>query len=130
MVNRLVRAEGNNSEADRKRFQMKTDLINEITSTYQKHGWELKSVLLRPDTAAELLAEPHLKSNKAARDSAIDALWFSRPSHNRGEAWELRLLAETPYALFQRFEAGVPESERAKILQEMEERMIQYVSGL
>jgi len=27
--------------------------------------------------------------NKKAREAAIDALWFSRPSHNKGEAWNL-----------------------------------------
>ncbi|HEY6118694.1 MAG TPA: hypothetical protein VIV66_01985 [Pyrinomonadaceae bacterium] len=29
-------------------------LINEIISAYQKHGWEVKTVLLRPETVGEL----------------------------------------------------------------------------
>ena len=34
-----------------------SDLINEIVSTYQKHGWELRRALLRPETSSELPAE-------------------------------------------------------------------------
>jgi hypothetical protein len=109
---------------------MRTDLMNEITATYQKHGWELKSVLLRRESLKDLRDEIYAATGKQkTREAAIDALWFSRPSHNKGEAWELRLLAETPYALFQRFDADEPQEKRAQAMQEMEERMTQYVTG-
>ena len=96
---------------------------------YEKHGWELKSILLRSETAEELrdYIEP-VKSQGQVRDAAFDGLWFSRPSHNKGEAWELRLLAETPYALFQRFDAGESDENRSRVLKEMEERMISYAT--
>lgn len=34
--------------------------------------------------------------------AGIDALWFSRASPGKREAWELRLVAETQYALLKR----------------------------
>ena len=31
-----------------------SDLIKQTVGTYQKHGWQLRRVLLRPETSAEL----------------------------------------------------------------------------
>ena len=56
-------------------------------------------------------------------DASIDALWFSRTSHGIREAWELRQLAETPYALLETFEADEPEEAREEVRREMEARM-------
>jgi hypothetical protein len=107
----------------------KSDLVTEITATYKKHGWELKRVLLKPDTADELSGVIEVLSSGVQREeSAIDALWFSRPSHGGAEAWELRLIAETPYALFERIEAK-EQDERETILSETQTRMVEYVSG-
>ena len=33
------------------------ELISEIIATYQRHGWQLRRVLLRPETRAGLVAE-------------------------------------------------------------------------
>ncbi len=100
------------------------DLINEITATYQRHGWDLGRVLLRPATRAEI-DQPARELLKGARvvDAEFDALWFTRPSHQNREAWELRLLAEQPYALFEAFEADEAEEQREEKLREMENRM-------
>ena len=102
----------------------------ELAATYRKHGWELRSALLQPATHAELNAgdEAHLLKNIAIRESNVDALWFSRPSHNKREAWELRLLAQTPYALFETFESDETEEERNDVRQEMEARLRDYAS--
>jgi len=107
----------------------KSDLITDIRSMYEKHGWELKRILVRPETADQLrdYIEP-AKRQGQVRECAFDALWFSRPSHSEGEAWELRLLAETPYALFQRFNAGESDENRSRVFQEMEERMLNYAT--
>ncbi|MBA3571308.1 MAG: hypothetical protein H0W34_04920, partial [Pyrinomonadaceae bacterium] len=59
-------------------------------------------------------------------DANVDALWFSRPSHSKREAWELRLIAETPYALFETFEADEPEEAREEVRQEMGARMSEF----
>jgi len=106
----------------------KKDLINEIISTYQKHGWELKAILLRSESAAELQRESYDGGEKVRR-AAVDAIWFSRPSHGQGQAWELRLLTETPYALFHRFEKGEPDEQRAQVLRDMEERIGRHLKG-
>jgi hypothetical protein len=108
----------------------KAGLFMELVATYRKHGWELRAALLQPATRAELesqQAEP--LSHITVRDAEIDALWFSRPSHNKRDAWELRLLAQTPYALFETFEAEETEEERDEVRQEMEARMREYAAN-
>ena len=106
------------------------NLIDDLLATYEKHGWELERVLLKSQTATELgeALEP-IFGQARIRDSAIDALWFSRPSHNNGEAWELRLVAETPYALFERFDSEDSEEKRAEILKDLEAQLLEYAVG-
>jgi hypothetical protein len=99
------------------------DLFTELMAMYRKHGWQLRSVLLRPETRAELSVEVPVK------EAEFDALWFSRPSHNDREAWELRLLAQTQYALFETFEADETEEERDDLKLEMEARMREYLAA-
>src|SRR5678816_1771964 len=83
----------------------KADIFTELVATYRKHGWELKEVLVLPVTRPELNINELTSLNSASvRDDTIDALWFSRPSHHKREAWELRLLSENQYALFETFE--------------------------
>jgi len=104
-------------------------LFLETVATYRKHGWELRSALLQPETRAELdEQESQLLKNIVVREEPIDALWFSRPSHANREAWELRLLAQTPYALFETFEADETEEDRADVKLEMEARLREYAS--
>ena len=101
------------------------ELFMELVATYHKHGWELRSVLLQPATRAvlqELLREVPVK------EANFDALWFSRPSHNNREAWELRLLSQTQYALFEAFEPNETEEEREEAKTEMEARLRDYIS--
>src|ERR1700752_1423405 len=110
---------------------MKTaNLFLELVATYRKHGWELRSALLQPGTLTEFhRQEAELLNNVLVRDAGFDALWFSLPSHNNREAWELRLLAQTQYALFETFEAEETEEEREDVKKEMEARLRDYVSG-
>ncbi len=97
-------------------------LLQEITATYKKHGWKLERVLLRSGTYAHLEEKPEI-SNVQITEAPIDAAWFSRPSHHGREAWELRLLTETPYALFETFAATDTEEKRNEVRKGMEERM-------
>jgi len=92
---------------------------------YRKHGWQLRSTLLRPETRLEL----QLPEDLPVKEATFDALWFSRPSHNGREAWELRLLAQTQYALFETFEADEMEEEREDLKLEMEARLREYLAG-
>lgn len=109
-----------------------SELIQEIVGTYRKHGWELRRVLLRPETRAELQSEaalPSLSLNLApVAEAEVDGLWFSRPSHEEREAWELRLLAENPFALFETFEKDETEEQREEMRREMEARLREYVN--
>lgn len=68
----------------------------------------------------ELLGESQLRA------ADFDALWFARPSHGNREAWELRLISETPYALFEAFEADESEEDREAARLEMENLMREY----
>ena len=103
------------------------DLFLELVATYRKHGWELRSALLQPATLAELQSqEAQLISKIPVREATFDALWFSRPSHDSREAWELRLMAQTQYALFETFEADETEDQRDDVKLEMEARLREY----
>ena len=103
------------------------ELIKEITATYQRHGWKLRRILLSPETRADLKEPPELFNEAQLADADFDALWFARPSHAGREAWELRLLAEQPYALFEAFEADENEEQREEVRVEMENRMRESV---
>lgn len=103
-------------------------LIEEILGVYQKHGWQLRRVLLTAATRAELGSSPELFKSAQVAESTVDALWFSRPSHEGREAWELRLLSENPYALFETFERDETEEQREEMRSEMEARLRDYVT--
>ena len=106
------------------------DLFMELVTTYRKHGWQLRSVLLQPATLAVLERhESQLLDKVPIKEAGFDALWFSRPSHNGREAWELRLLGQTQYALFETFEADETEEQRDDVKLEMEARLRNYVVG-
>lgn len=110
---------------------MKTaNLFLELVSTYRKHGWELRTALMQAATLAEFHSqETELLKKVPVKEAGFDALWFSRPSHNNREAWELRLLAQTQYALFETFEADETEEEREDMKREMEARMREYLAA-
>lgn len=104
------------------------DRIKEVIATYEKHGWRLRRALLRPETRSELSDQSW--SGEASIEAAdLDALWFSRGSQQDREAWELRLVAATQYALFETFEADEPEAAREEVRREMEARMREKVSS-
>ncbi|MGZ5481669.1 MAG: hypothetical protein ACXWID_06765, partial [Pyrinomonadaceae bacterium] len=79
--------------------------MKDIIATYELHGWKLRSVFSRPETVSLISLAGDLIRDAEIRESDFDALWFARPSHAGREAWELRLIAEQPFALFEAFEA-------------------------
>lgn len=109
---------------------MKTlELINEIIATYKRHGWKLRRVLLRSATRAEINQQGReLLKDARFVDAEFDALWFARPSHQNREAWELRLLAAQPFALFEAFEPDETEAEREEARREMENLMREHAA--
>jgi hypothetical protein len=108
---------------------MTRELFKEIIATYQRHGWELKRVLMKPETHACLKEQTVELFNEAKLIAAeFDALWFARASQAGREAWELRLVAEQPYALFEAFEADETEEEREEARLEMGNKMREFVT--
>jgi len=106
------------------------DLIKEISGTYEKHGWQLRRAMLRPDVRDDFYAafDPATLETVQVDEGLADGLWFSRPSHEEREAWELRLVAETPFALFETFEKDETEEQREEMRREMEARLREYVN--
>lgn len=104
------------------------DLINEIVANYKRHGWTLRQVLLSAESKAAAV-ESHSLGDAEIRNTDLDALWFSRPSHEEREAWELRLISEQAYALFEAFEAGETEEDREEARLEMENRMREHAGA-
>lgn len=108
---------------------MSPDLFKEIIANYQRHGWELKCVFVKPATRVALREQvARLFSEAKLIDDEFDALWFARPSNAGREAWELRLVAEQPYALFEAFEVDETEEERDEARLEMENKMRDFAT--
>lgn len=98
--------------------------IREILIQYKKHGWNLSRVLLSVPTKKMLSASlEKLFGEAEIVSSEIDAVWFFRASGKGGEAWELRRLSETPFALFEIFDDEDDEEIREETRQEMQTRM-------
>jgi hypothetical protein len=102
--------------------------FQEILATYRRHGWRLARALLTRETLAELTeggtaAGETLFEGAPVSESEVDAMWFTRGAQGGREAWELRLVGPTPYALFELFEADEPEEDREDVRREMEARL-------
>ncbi|HEY0081055.1 MAG TPA: hypothetical protein VGB73_20795 [Pyrinomonadaceae bacterium] len=111
-------------------------LFREILAMYRRHGWRLRRALMRAETRAELRggsqgdeADLEIFESAPVVESEVDAMWLARPSHEGREAWELRLVAETPYALFELFEPDEEEEDREDVRREMEARLREYAGG-
>lgn len=111
--------------------------FRETLATYRRYGWRLARVLMRADTLAELLREageaggpgPAEFEGVEVREAPFDALWFARAAQGGREAWELRLVAEPPYALFEMFEPDEAEEEREDVRREMQARVRERATG-
>jgi hypothetical protein len=104
--------------------------FQEIRAQYVRHGWRLARVLARPEALAEMrgAGDPAAFEGVAASESDVDAMWFSRPSAEGREAWELRLVGDAPYALFELFEHDEEEEDREDVRREMEARLREYAA--
>jgi hypothetical protein len=108
--------------------------FQDALATYRKHGWRFARVLARSETLAELRASGVVVEadgvasfeGATVTESTVDAMWFTRPSHEGREAWELRLVGEPPYALFELFEPDEEEEDREDVRREMEARLREY----
>jgi len=108
---------------------MNIELAQQIVATYEKHGWKLRRLLLRSSTSNERQQINESFPSIPIVDAEVDAIWFARASHGGREAWELRLITEQPYALFEAFESDETEEDRDETRLEMENRMREYAGG-
>ena len=108
---------------------MNIDLAKQIVATYEKHGWGLRRVLVISAAESDAAEIAEAFPDPAKVPAEIDALWFARASQGGREAWELRLVVEQPYALFEAFEADESEEEREEARREMEHKMREYAKG-
>lgn len=100
---------------------MDTRSVADIVAQYAKHGWKLRRVLLS--------AEPDDAVRAVAGDAEIvrgrqNALWFSRRSQPDSEAWELRRLEGSPFALVAVIPDEADDDEREETLADTEEEML------
>ena len=106
--------------------------FQEILAQYRRHGWRLARVLAAPATLAEMRGADGVDAaafeGAPVAESEVDAMWFTRPSAEGREAWELRLVGDTPYALFELFEPEEAEEDREDVRREMEARLREYVA--
>ena len=110
-----------------------TKKFDDAHATYRRHGWRLVRVLARPETLEALRADAQGEADASyegapVSEADVDAMWFTRASQGGREAWELRLVAEPPYALFELFEPDESEEDREDVRREMEARLREYVS--
>ncbi|HEX8151095.1 MAG TPA: hypothetical protein VF591_28185, partial [Pyrinomonadaceae bacterium] len=107
--------------------------FEEILAQYRRHGWRLARVLARPESLAEMRGAGEegaavIYEGAPADGSDVDAMWFTRPSAEGRVAWELRLVGDAPYALFELFEPDEDEEDREDVRREMEARLREYAA--
>ena len=99
-------------------------LFNQITATYRKYGWKLRRLLLT-DAMRRELTRAAVVGDVPVEPREINAAWFVRASGKDREAWELRLLAPTPFALVETFAANSDDEQRERRLREIETQLIE-----
>lgn len=97
--------------------------IAQIIEQYVKHGWKLRRVLLSPALSEALIDPAGLFGDAEVRTTANDALWFSRRSMPDREAWELRRISASPFAVVEIVPDGLADQEVDELLEQAESRM-------
>ena len=103
---------------------MKTEVLNDIVSQYKDHGWTPRRAVLSESDF--LLFKDYLINAHAGieiHSGPESGLWFSRRSLRDREAWELRRLSGSPFALMAVIEDSMPDTEREAVLHETQMRM-------
>jgi hypothetical protein len=98
--------------------------ITSIVEQYAKHDWVVRRAALSSATIAAVGAGlASLYPDVEIEESANEALWFSRRTLPDREAWELRRLSGSPFALVAVLEDSFSKEEREDILSGVEQRM-------
>ena len=103
---------------------MKTEVLDDIIGQYKSHGWTVRRAVLSNNDS--LLLKEHLINAHPGVEihTGIESgIWFSRRSLPDREAWELRRLSGSPFALMAVIEDSMSASDQDTVLHEIEERM-------
>jgi len=100
--------------------------IQAILAQYEKHGWNLRRVLLSAETKKNL--PDTLFGQIEIVLAELNALWFSRDSFEGRETWEIRHISDAPFALVEVFEVDDEEDVREEARQEMQTRLLEQAS--
>lgn len=98
--------------------------VASLVKQYEKHGWQIRRLLVASEELRSAVSS--LKASGVVFEvveSDKDAVWFSRRSQEGREAWELRRLSGSPFALVAVIEDSSSEEERRAVLSETEDRM-------
>lgn len=96
------------------------DSIAATIGQYERHGWVLRKASLSQDRLSQLRSS-HPSADLS--EGSHEFLWFSRRSLPDREAWEIRRLSGSPFALVAVIEDSASDEERNAILRETERRM-------
>lgn len=94
--------------------------VVEIIAQYEKHGWIPRRALLSDDSK-QLLRQA--LGGIEIEPSDLDALWFSRRSKPDSEAWELRRLTGSPFALIAIISSEMSPAEIEATLEQVADEM-------
>ena len=100
--------------------------IGEVIAQYEKHGWKLRRALLSDAAGADSI---RFDEDVAVIRGDMDALWFSRRSQPNSEAWELRRLTGSPFALIAVVGANSPSEELEDALAQVERDMLERTNA-
>ena len=102
--------------------------IKDIIATYEKHGWNLRRVLLSPVSKRKFVDSlADLVGGIPFADAEFDAAWFSRSPKTGAVAWEIRYLGELQFALLETLDESDPAFE--SYLHNIEERLKQSIAA-
>ena len=95
-------------------------VVEETIKQYEKHGWKLRRALVSESGGAAVRA---VAGDIEIMPADLDALWFSRKSKPESEAWELRRLTGSPFALVAVVSASADEEEVEATLSQVVDEM-------
>ena len=95
------------------------DEFKALVATYEKHGWQLRRVVLRDPSVAPAGIE--------TAEGVVDAAWFSRPAQTGPVAWEIRYLGPTQLAYVEHLDENSADLEER--LHRTEQRLADAVAA-
>lgn len=99
--------------------------IKAIVEQYAKHDWIVRRAMLSPASIAVFGSDlASLYAGVEIIESANEGIWFSRRTLPDREAWELRRLAGSPFALVAVLEDSFSAEEREDVLSSVQRRMV------